>query len=151
MSWYLRSAALRADGPRPVHAPKRVGRPPIEVAIGLNLVMPAQWFPDRGAQARLQPEKRLMLAVLEDVVDILVRYRGGCERKQQLRREAEEWVDSDDRESPFAFLNLCDALGLEPDCVRRGLARFRDEHDCVVPPPPGVPGGTDGYAAVSRA
>ena len=131
MSHFLRSAALAADREMGISAPerrpRRVGRPPIEDSLGLDdVIMPAQWFPDRAGHASLQPEKRLMLAVLSDAVDILVRRRVATDvRSRRILEETISWVDSDDRTWPFSFLEVCEALGLPPEGVRRGLARFR--------------------------
>jgi hypothetical protein len=41
-------------------------------------------------------------------------------------REAEEWLLSADRSSPFSYLNLCDALDLDADAIRRVALSWRD-------------------------
>ena len=67
-------------------------------------------------------EKRLMLAVLEDAVAILFKYRHRADpRGKRLYVETAEWVRADDETSPFSFLNVCETLGLSPSCLRRGL------------------------------
>jgi len=67
-----------------------------------------------------------MLAVLEDAIGIFLRHRSGTDpRACRLFAETAEWIASDDSESPFSFLSVCDVLGLEPTCLRRGLARCR--------------------------
>jgi hypothetical protein len=76
-----------------------------------------------------EPHKRLMAAVLCAVVDD---YQGvGYQRRSGRRRathpagvrEAIAYVASTDREWPFSFENLCDALGIDPGCVRQELHR----------------------------
>jgi hypothetical protein len=81
-------------------------------------VLPSQFFnpQTRGA---LQPEKRLMLAVLEDAVGLYL-------RAPQLAPEADAWVEADDRTWPYSFVNLCDALGLDRTAVRGALRRRRE-------------------------
>jgi hypothetical protein len=80
-------------------------------------VLPAQFFDCRIVV--VQPEKRLMLAVLESAVWVLLHRHQGRGRIA----EAERWVASTATDWPFAFLNVCQALGLDPDYVRAGLAR----------------------------
>jgi DNA-binding transcriptional regulator YdaS (Cro superfamily) len=109
--------------PREPAEPKRRGRPPVE--LSLNLVMPVQFYPDAGAACRAG-EKRLMLAVLADAIDSLLRgATATSERRRRLCAEAEAWFQSDDVVWPFSFVNLCEALGLDPSYVRQRLARCR--------------------------
>lgn len=65
--------------------------------------------------------KALMLAVLEDGV------RAFLGSTPRLRAEAELWVASSQPRWIFSFDVVCETLGLEPDCVRRVLARWRAE------------------------
>ena len=88
-----------------------------------GIVLPAQW--DRRA-AVLQPEKRLMLAVLEDAVATFLRHpRRGDARERRAVREVEEWFDATDSVWPFTFIRVCEALGLNAQYVRAGLTRAR--------------------------
>jgi hypothetical protein len=91
-------------------------------------VMPAQWFADAGRAAALQPEKRLMFAVLSDAVEIAMTARETTNvRRRMLFHETVAWLRSDDREWPYSFVNLCEVLGFDPERLRAGLARFIDE------------------------
>ena len=78
-------------------------------------------FAERG-RART-PEQRLMLAVLSDAIDLLLaRLRPGALKATSRPRaiaEARAWVESDDTLWPFSFENVCGALGLHPDWLRR--------------------------------
>ena len=100
--------------------------------VGLELepevVLPSQFYGRGGLDASLQPEKRLMLAVLEDAVgtfqkNVWARDRAG----QRLLGEVEDWFASDDLNWPYSFPNVCNALGLEVEFLRRGLARWKQE------------------------
>lgn len=102
----------------------------VAASAGIQLepetVMPSQLFTS-GIGASLQPEKRLMLAVLEDAVAIYQRYV--LSTRPLERQEFEEttaWIWSEDRRWPFSFLNVCDHLGLEPDRVRAGLTGWAE-------------------------
>jgi hypothetical protein len=99
---------------------RRPGRPPIHLSASLNLVMPSQFYPQFPNEATLPGEKRLMLAVLADAVDILLKGDGRDARSRHLLVETAQWVRADD-DGPFSFVNVCETLGLNPSCLRRGL------------------------------
>ena len=92
-----------------------------------ELLIPEAVLPeqvDRRPRDAMQPEKRLMLAVLENAVWLLL--YGGSARSVDTRRHAAEaarWLASDAIHWPFAFVNVCHALGLEPAWVRSGIVR----------------------------
>ncbi len=86
------------------------------------------------------PELRLMAAALEDAI------RSFCEcagsrgvRSQQVFRETAEWFESHDMSWPFAFENICDALALEPDWIRRLLTRWQGNQKAVAGWPAAIP------------
>ena len=93
-----------------------------------DLLLPEQ-VAVRGAAA-LQPEKRLMLAILEDAAATLMRRLPARHREgRRVSREAARWLASTDTASPFAFLRICEALGLDAGCVRKGLLRAGNARD----------------------
>jgi len=81
-------------------------------------VLPSQFYNPQTRSA-LQPEKRLMLAVLEDAVVLYTRV-------PHIAPETEAWVQADDRAWPYSFANLCEALGLDRTAVRVALRRQRE-------------------------
>ena len=90
-------------------------------------ILPSQFFDRVQVDASLQPEKRLMLAVLEDAVGTFQKcVTASTRRGQRLFSEAEDWFGASGTEWPFDFENVCTALGLEPEFVRKGLWRWRD-------------------------
>jgi hypothetical protein len=92
-----------------------------------EMVLPSQYFSSAMIDASIQPEKRLMLAVLEDAVGAFQKYANSRERNgQRLFDEVEEWFDSDDQEWPYSFVNVSQALGLDVEYMRRGLRRWRE-------------------------
>ena len=74
----------------------------------------------------LLPEKRLMVAVLNDALLTLARHCGAADYRAQKRVfEIDVWVASDDVEWPFSFVNVCDALHLDASRVRSRLEDAR--------------------------
>lgn len=80
------------------------------------------------ARDSLGPEKRLILAVLEDAIYCFQKYMSAADRRSAaLFRDAEEWMMEDNNDWPFSFENVCLALGLNPSYVRRGLLCWRGQ------------------------
>jgi len=96
-------------------------------------VLPAQLAPAFRCDASRQPEKRLMLAVLEEAVGAYQKLT--CTTTPFGRRQflaAQSWIESDEIRWPFSFANICEALGLDGTAVRRGLRTWRD-HQRALP------------------
>jgi hypothetical protein len=93
-----------------------------EEGLALEPALPSQ-FHDIWSRSRyVSPERALVLAVLEQVLGDLEKYRYATRRRQQrLYMEAYKWVASDDREWPYSFVNLCETLGVSPESVRERL------------------------------
>ena len=70
--------------------------------------------------------KALMLAVLDNGI---ASYLSSTPR---IRAEAEYWISTPARRSPFSFTVVCETLRLEPDAVRVALRRLRTEHGAPV-------------------
>jgi hypothetical protein len=103
----------------------RNAQPLHDVSVPDSL-LPDQYFDRLSARATDTPEKRLMFAVLLDAVIHLQR------RHTSGAAEAERWIrgiDDDGEEPMFSFQNICDALGIEPAYLARGLLAFRSGHD----------------------
>ena len=93
-----------------------------------DTLLPTQYLETFRRKAHLEPEKRLMLAVLEDAIACFQKYlfaRDG--RGRTLFREAEEWVVEEGSDWLFSFDNLCEVLSLDPQYVRQGLLRWQQK------------------------
>jgi hypothetical protein len=91
-----------------------------------DILTPGQYNDGRRANGCAHPVKRLMLAVLADAIHCYQTYvcsRGPAQRR--LFVEAETWLMDRKAESAFAFETVCGALGIDPDCLREGLRRWR--------------------------
>ncbi|MGE5219971.1 MAG: hypothetical protein ACM3SP_23460 [Chloroflexota bacterium] len=102
-----------------------------------DMVLPHQYFATVRTK-RLEPEKKLMLAVLEDAVACFQSYVFQRTRRETtLFRETEDWVCVKDSDYLFSLENICAALNLDPGCVREGLLRWKKrmlaEHQKVQP------------------
>lgn len=66
-------------------------------------------------------ERKLRLAILEDVVALLGRKGAASHARDEDYDEAVRWVASDDERHPFGFVRVCDALGFAPGPLRKRL------------------------------
>ncbi|MCS6924290.1 MAG: MerR family transcriptional regulator [Candidatus Binatia bacterium] len=72
-------------------------------------------------------ERRLLLAVLQNAVDELLRYRDArTTRGRRLFRETRDWFWSREHTYLCAFETICAYLHLDADYVRQGLERLLD-------------------------
>ena len=87
-----------------------------------DTLLPSQFFDRVRRRTEHDGERRLMIAVLEDAIHVYRTQVGAREgRGLELFRDAEEWIENDDRTWMFSFLNLCDILDLDGEYIRRGL------------------------------
>lgn len=90
-------------------------------------VLPAQYL--ETCQGRTpSPEKRLMLAVLEDAIMCFQRCALAENSKgKRLFCEAEDWILEKNCKWFFSFENICAAFGLDPNYIRRGLTQGKEK------------------------
>jgi hypothetical protein len=89
------------------------------------LVLPEQMSRRTVLGARQSAPHRLMLGILRDAVDLYLKAtRPGNHVSPKHVREVAAWFASDDRQWPFSFERICEALGLEADYLRAGLHRY---------------------------
>ena len=93
-----------------------------------DVLVSSQYLATYQRKFQLDPERLLMLAVLEDaVVCFQDNIAATCNRKQELYRAAEQWVLDSDKSYLFSFENVCETLGYDAGYLRQGLMRWRDE------------------------
>ena len=87
-----------------------------------DAALPSQ-FADIWHRTRaISPERALALAVLQEAVVDLEKYRFAKRRRQQrMFWEAYEWIVSNDRRWPFSYINLCELIGMDADSARKRL------------------------------
>ena len=90
----------------------RVLNPVVVLPVQFQLI----WAHSRSSS----PAHLLALAVLEQALaDLRDQRFAQTRRGQRLYWEAYQWITADDREWPYSFANLCAAVGLDIDAVRR--------------------------------
>jgi len=105
-------------------------RPLFDVSVP-DVLLPEQYFDRLAARTSDTPERRLLFAVLLDAVIQLQR------RNTSGSAEAERWIRSESRSDfPFSFRNVCEALGIEPGYLQRGLLSWRRSQVGTMP---GIP------------
>ncbi len=91
-----------------------------------DILVGAQFQSTYRRRFHLDPERVLMLAVLQDAVMCFQEnVTAKCKRKQTMHLEAEEWVLNKDRSYLFSFENVCEALGYDANYMRDGLLRWK--------------------------
>jgi len=95
---------------------------------------------------RETPEQRLLIAVLQDAIHCLERYRFATDRHGRRQyQEVRRWVLAGESRRPCSFEGICGVLDLDPNVVRLCLARRLTQHRR--PPPrrhsPGGPHPSD--------
>lgn len=76
----------------------------------------------------LEPERELMLAVLEDAIACIA-MDGSCSggKGKRLFLDALDWIVKKDEQWPFSFNNICAALHLDSEYLRAGLLRLANQ------------------------
>jgi hypothetical protein len=87
-----------------------------------DTLLPSQYFDRIRRKASADGERRLMVAILEDAVDVYRKQAGARDRKRrQLFEDAEAWIDSPDKSWIFSYENICEVLGIDAEYLRKGL------------------------------
>ena len=109
-----------------------------EMAIPLlfesSSIMPAQFFPSRRDVVRMEPFRRLALAVLVDAVHVFQTKFGASQpgRRREFN-EAREWLLGAPGHGPFAFENVCFLLDVDPSRLRTWLRLWQSMHRAGLP------------------
>ncbi len=91
-----------------------------------DTLLPSQYFDRIRRRASADGERRLMVAILEDAVDVYRKQAGARDRKRRLLfMDAEEWIESPDRSWIFSYENICDVLGIDAAYLRKGLRAWK--------------------------
>jgi hypothetical protein len=93
-----------------------------------DTLLSTQYFENLRRKTLFDPEKRLMLAILEDgIFCYLDNLHATGSKKRRLFEDAAAWIVESDGDWVFSFESVCDALGLKPQYVRQGLLRWKEK------------------------
>jgi hypothetical protein len=94
-----------------------------------DTLLSAQYFDTLRRKTLLEPERRLVLAILDDAIAC---YRDNLlsrsAKKKRLFDEAEEWIVTPGNDWIFSFDQVCETLGFNPEYIRHGLLRWKEKH-----------------------
>ena len=91
-----------------------------------DILIQSQFQATHQRRFHQEPEKVLMLALLEDaIVCFQDNFSTECKRKKALFEDAERWILDRDASYIFSFENICDVLGLDAGYLRDGLMRWK--------------------------
>jgi hypothetical protein len=92
-----------------------------------DAILPIQFFQSLRSKGQYDGERRLMIAILEDAVNVFMKQLFATDPKaRQLYLDAEEWISAEDPSWFFSFENVCNTLDLNPAYLREGLLKWRD-------------------------
>ena len=84
-------------------------------------------FEDRHGRS-LEPEKRLVLAILEDaILTFQDNHAARDGKKKRLFDQANVWIFNVSDDWVFSFKNICHVLEFNPEYIRKGLAQWREK------------------------
>jgi hypothetical protein len=93
-----------------------------------DTVLPEQFFDTMRRSEHLEPEKALLLAILQDAIDSFIKYRFASDKVGKERfLEARQWITETGNDWIFSFANVCELLGIDPQFLRRGLLESVDK------------------------
>ena len=93
-----------------------------------DTVAPHEYFDTICRKALWQPEKELMVAILEDAVGCFQKYLFARDKKgKRLFLDAETWINGEEGKSVLSFDNVCEELDLDSEFLRSGLRRWKQK------------------------
>ena len=103
------------------------GRQNITFLFQRDVLLTTKYLSDRVGKT-LVPEKRLLLAILEDA---LYCFQDHCSaqhgKRKQLYEDVQRWFFDANDDRVFSFNNICSALGFDPGYILKGLRQWRDK------------------------
>ena len=92
-----------------------------------DTLLPIQYFEAMRRKHLLEGEKRLILSVLEDAIECFMKcIEASTNKGQRLFRDADEWINLEDKRWVFSFDNVCEMLDINPEYMRAGLRRWKE-------------------------
>lgn len=86
---------------------------------GLEALWSDSVLPEHLASRPGTPEQRLARAVLDDAIEVVLAPMRFSRASRGLHKRTERWLASDGVAWPYSFVNICHALAVDPEWVRR--------------------------------
>jgi hypothetical protein len=88
----------------------------------------AQFFDNFRRKTLVEPEKKLMVAILEDGINCFQDHVFAKSAKgKKLFDDAEKWIQEEGGDWIFSFSSVCEFLGLSAEYLRGGLMRWKEK------------------------
>jgi hypothetical protein len=101
-----------------------------------DILLPAQYLGHRR-QSALEPERALMLAILEDAVRCFQEnHQARCGNAKRIFQDAQRWLFGSGDDWLFGFENICAILDFDPQYLRRGLCEWKQKQRSKERPTP---------------
>ena len=98
-----------------------------------DTLLAEQCFEDRRGRS-LGPERRLVLAILEDaILTFQDNHAARDGKKKRLFDQAHVWLFNVSDDWVFSFENICHLLEFNPEYIRKGLAQWREKESAKPP------------------
>jgi hypothetical protein len=95
------------------------------------VILPSQQIKARGP---LVPEQRLMIAVVQDAINCVEKYRFATDQRgRRLFAEVTQWLTASEPGWPYSFESICEVLGLDADAVRCRLGVAQEQQAAPLP------------------
>ncbi|MGH7927649.1 MAG: hypothetical protein ACREQV_07630 [Candidatus Binatia bacterium] len=92
-----------------------------------DVVAAPQYADDRRGRS-LEPEKSLMLAILEDALRCFQdNHLARCGNAKRIFHDAQQWLFGAYDDWVFSFENICAILGFDPQYIQRGLLAWEQK------------------------
>jgi hypothetical protein len=93
-----------------------------------DALLPVQYFEILRRKVPIEPEIRLMWAILEDAIDSYRKHHSAQRGKPNGRLdEVESWIFDRGTDWLYSFDNICETLGINPQYLRGGLRRWKEQ------------------------
>jgi hypothetical protein len=91
-----------------------------------DTLLPSQHADRTGRRRHIEGEHRLMVAILEDAIDVYRKQAAARDtRKRHMFEDAEAWIEDRAAIWIFSFENICAVLDLDPSYIRKGLHEWK--------------------------
>ena len=98
----------------------------MKLVLELDVLAPAKYLATLQSTPRVEPERKLMRAVLEDAIYCFQKYLLAADRRgKRIFYHAEKWIFDENNDYFVSFANVCETLSVDANYLRKGLLRWK--------------------------